>query len=367
MNFDTKDKDDIVKIQGNDFYSWYPELAFESDDPLNIGKIFYLIGRKGTGKTTALFNILYKLRHMFWGAYAFVGSATTMEQLREVMPIKVVTDGFSKLKLEEIYIKIQKLIHKYGKRKYDLKRHHFLIILDDVCWDKRVLNLPILRKFHMNCRHIGATIIICAQYVMDLGPDKRSQIDYAFMLRNSIPKEIEKIRENYVPVMDKDRKHEFGKIFTTLSVPGRIMVIDATAANKTKDVTRIIGFFKTKMMEDIPPFTFGSDEFWACSLRIPKRYLIGPSMSSKENDSKKSSSSSSMNKNSDDDSDSEKELNQNHYNNLRHQSQIQNQYRSYPYQQQQQSQPAHIQQISNAQAQFGSFAFPSKMMNLQIS
>ena len=159
--------------------------------------------------------------------------------------------------------------------------------------------------------------------------------------------------------MDKDRKHEFGKIFTTLSVPGRIMVIDATAANKTKDVTKIIGFFKTRMMEDIPAFTFGSDEFWACSLRIPKRYLIGPSAISSSNtkDSKDSKDSSI-----DEHESMQEKFNQNRYSNQHRQSQIQNQHRSGQYQQQ--SQPAHIQQISNAQAQFGSFAFPSKMINL---
>lgn len=274
MNLNSKNREDICKILGTEYYAWMPELAFKTDDPLQIGKILYLIGKKGTGKTTALYNLLYRLRHIFWGGYAFVGSQTTVEQLSNVLPVKVITDEFSKYKLEDIYIKVQRMIKKYGKKRYNLQKHHFLIILDDVCWDRKILNLPVLRKFHMNCRHIGATIIICAQYVMDLAPDKRAQIDYAFMLKNTIPKEIEKIRENYVPIMEKERKVEFAKVFSTLNQPGRIMVIDTTASNKSQDVQKTIGFFNTFPIEDVPPFTFGSDEFWACCITIPKRFLL---------------------------------------------------------------------------------------------
>lgn len=263
----TYSKEEVVKVAGYEFGQFKPDEAFN----IQVGNIIYLIGKKGTGKTTALINLLYHTRNIFWGGYAFVGSTTTQEQLSKHLPCKLVKEGFSKQKLEEIYAKISKMVKKYGQQGYDLKKHHFVVILDDVCWDKKILNLPVMRQFHMNCRHIGVTLIVCAQYMMDLGPDKRNQIDYAFFLKNNVPKEIEKIRENYVPIFDKNRKHEFIKIFTALNQTGRMMVVDTAVSNKSAEVDQVIKYFKTA--RDVPPFTFGSDEFWAAALKIPREWL----------------------------------------------------------------------------------------------
>ena len=268
MSNHKKARDETLKIAGFEFGTFRPEISFD----IQVGNIIYLIGKKGTGKTTALLNILYHIRHLFWGGYAFVGTTTTAEQLSAHLPTKVIVEGFSKMKLDEIYAKISKLVKEYTKEGYDLRKHHFVVILDDVCWDKKIMNLPVMRKFHMNCRHIGVTLIVCAQYMMDLGPSLRNQIDYCIFGKNVVDKEIEKIRENYVPLFDKSRKNEFLKIFKALNVTGRMMVVDTATGNRSTDIQEVIKYFKTT--KEVPSFTFGAHEFWAQAMRIPRSWLL---------------------------------------------------------------------------------------------
>lgn len=261
-------KEECLKICGMEFTNFHPEISLN----VQVGNIIYLIGKKGTGKTTALLNLLYHIRHLFWGAFAFVGSTTTAQQLSAHMPTKLILEGFSKNKMDQIYSKISGLVRKYNQG-YDLRKHHFAVILDDVCWDKKIMSLPVMRKFHMNCRHIGVTLFVCAQYMMDLGPSLRTQIDYCIFGKNTVDKEIEKIRENYVPIFDRSRRSEFLKIFKTMNITGRMMVVDTATANKSTEVSDVIKVFKT--MKDLPSFTFGSNEFWASSIRIPRSWLEG--------------------------------------------------------------------------------------------
>jgi hypothetical protein len=62
---------------------------------------------------------------------------------------------------------------RVGRRKQ--QQQHLLIVLDDMMFDKKVLKSMEMRDVFMNGRHLKITFINAMQYVMDMGPDLRSQ------------------------------------------------------------------------------------------------------------------------------------------------------------------------------------------------
>ena len=61
-----------------------------------------------------------------------------------------------------------------------------IIILDDCLYDKSVLKSSAMREIFLNGRHLHIAMIICAQYVMDLSPDLRTNVDYIYAMRENI-------------------------------------------------------------------------------------------------------------------------------------------------------------------------------------
>ena len=54
-----------------------------------------------------------------------------------------------------------------------------------------------IREIFMNGRHRHVTLVIAVQYVMDMPPDLRTQVDYVFALRENVIKNRERLYRQF--------------------------------------------------------------------------------------------------------------------------------------------------------------------------
>ena len=120
--------------------------------------------------------------------------------LERHMPAACIYDQFNSAKVEALCA-TQRASAKKGKLR------NIVVILDDLAADKRVVKSPAVRDIYMNGRHQVChgrdsprnvsmtpaqplpqhiTYISTMQYVMDMGPDLRANVDYVFTLKVKI-------------------------------------------------------------------------------------------------------------------------------------------------------------------------------------
>ena len=142
-------------------------------------RIILAVGKRGSGKSRLLEDLLYNLRDRF--DYV-LGMCPTMESsmmLRRCMPNACVYNRFSPAKLELL---VQTACELAAKN----KERHFLVVLDDVLYDKAVLRSKAFRYLFFNGRHCKICLAILCQYLVDMPPDLRSNVDYIFSMKETV-------------------------------------------------------------------------------------------------------------------------------------------------------------------------------------
>ena len=82
--------------------------------------------------------------------------------------------------------KVEALVKCAQEKTEKGKVRNYLLILDDVMYDKAICRTPCFRNLFYNGRHYKITCILLLQYLVDLPPDLRAQIDYVFTCREPI-------------------------------------------------------------------------------------------------------------------------------------------------------------------------------------
>jgi hypothetical protein len=142
-------------------------------------RIALIVGKRGCGKSTLLKDLLFHLKDRIDFVLAMCPTMESAEMLRQCMPSSCVFDRFSPSKVDQLVATAQHLA-SIGKKR------SIALILDDCMYDRSVLKGPSMRALFFNGRHLGITFICCAQYMMDLQPDLRCQIDYLFTMKENI-------------------------------------------------------------------------------------------------------------------------------------------------------------------------------------
>lgn len=236
------------------------QLHLRKFDPSGVSddKVIILLGKRNTGKSFLLRDILYYHRDVPIGTVIspteeankfysnmvpglFIHNEYTSELLNNVVKRqKMVTK------------KINKDIMMYGKSSLDPRA--FLILDDclyDGCWKKD----KNIRYLFLNGRHVKLLLFITMQYVLGVPPDLRTNVDYIFILRENNFGNRKRIYDNYASVFPTFEM--FSDCLSQLTDGYGCMVIDNTSrSNKLED--NVFWY----QAEDHPTFTVGSKEFW---------------------------------------------------------------------------------------------------------
>ena len=148
--------------------------------------VVLLVGKRGTGKSTLMKDIMYNMRDRLDFGIAMSPTEDCTSDLASYVPKTCIYNDYNGERINAM-LESQRRSIKNGT-----KRQLFLM-LDDCMYDKKVMKGITIRNLFMNGRHRKVFFLNCQQYVMDMPPDLRTNVDYIFALRENIMSNKEKL------------------------------------------------------------------------------------------------------------------------------------------------------------------------------
>jgi hypothetical protein len=237
-------------------------ISFRPDE--NKGPVVVLIGRRDTGKSFLVRDLLYYHQDIPIGT-VISGTEAGNGFFAEHVPKLFIHDEYSSAIIENI-LKRQKTVLKQIKKEMEAyKRTNIdpraFVILDDCLYDNKWTKDKLMRLLFMNGRHWKIMLIITMQYPLGIPPNLRTNIDYVFILREPYIANRKRIWENYAGMFPTFES--FCQVMDQCTENFECLVINNNAkSNKLQDQ---IFWYKAQNHTN---FRLGSKEFWELSKDI---------------------------------------------------------------------------------------------------
>ena len=228
------------------------------------GPVVVLIGRRDTGKTYLVRDLLYYHQDIPIGT-VISGTEAGNGFYGKHVPKLFIHDEYNTAIIENI-LKRQKMVLKqikkeiaaYGRSTIDSRA---FVILDDCLYDQSWTRDKVMRLLFMNGRHWKIMLIITMQYPLGVPPNLRTNIDYVFILREPYISNRKRIYENYAGMFPTFES--FCQVMDQCTENYECLVINNNArSNKLEDQ---IFWYKAELHDN---FKLGSKEFWDLSKDI---------------------------------------------------------------------------------------------------
>jgi len=224
-------------------------LQLRKFDPSKIAddKVCVFIGKRGTGKSVLVTDVLYHKRKIPIG---IVMSATEdgNKHFQNYIPDIFIYGDYNKDAIEKVIDRQKKIVNKG-------QTTPALILLDDCMYDRKFLKDTCIRQCFMNGRHWKIFFMLTMQYCMDLTPALRANIDYVFILRENVVQNREKLWKNFFGIFPTFSM--FNEVMTQCTENYECLVLDNTSkSNKIEDC---VFWYKAKIRTK---FRFGSPSIW---------------------------------------------------------------------------------------------------------
>ena len=210
--------------------------------------VVLIIGRRRTGKSWIARDILYHKQKIPVGL-AMSGTEDGNGFYRKYIPDVFVYSGFNADALRKLLKRQKRMVNK------NEPCPSAFVVLDDCAYDKKMFSgdTP-LREMFFNGRHWKLFSMITLQYIMDMPPDLRQNIDYVIVLKDNILKNLKKLHECFFGVID-----EFGvfvEIMKQMTEDHGALVLDNTS--NSNDLSSMLFWYKAKERS----FRMGTAEYW---------------------------------------------------------------------------------------------------------
>lgn len=239
-------------------------IEFKNDDT-STGPVIVLIGRRDTGKSFLIRDLLYYHRDIPIGT---VISATEEGNgfYSELVPRLFIHHEYNTAIIER-FMKRQKEVLKKAKtmaRTMSTRADpRAFLIMDDCLYDAKWSRDKIMRMLFMNGRHWKLMLVITMQYPLGIPPNLRTNIDYVFILREPYINNRKKIYDNYAGMFPTFEA--FCTVLDQCTEDYNCLVINNNA--KTNQLTDQVFWYKA---ESHHAFQLGSPEFWELSKKMPE-------------------------------------------------------------------------------------------------
>ena len=263
------------------------KITFKPNE--NQGPVIVLIGRRDTGKSFLVRDLLYYHQDIPIGT-VISGTEAGNGFYGKMVPKLFIHDEYNSAIIENI-LKRQKMVVKqlkketeaYGRSTIDPRT---FVILDDCLYDNTWARDKLMRLLFMNGRHWKLMLVITMQYPLGVPPNLRTNIDYTFILREPYIANRKRIYENFAGMFPTFES--FCQVMDQCTENYECLVVSNNAkSNKLEDQ---IFWYKASGHGD---FKLGSKEFWEMSKDIgsddedenpfdPKANRKGPSINVKK-------------------------------------------------------------------------------------
>lgn len=216
------------------------------------------IGRRRTGKSTLLKDLLYNHQDMPLGTVISGTEESNGFYSKMIPPIFIhgefnptILANFCK-RQKMMMMKIQDDIEKGIQSRIDPRS---FMILDDCMYDDSWTHDKNIKYLFMNGRWLKVFFLITMQYPLGIPPALRTNVDYVFILREPYLSNRKRIFENYGSAFPSFEF--FCQIMDQCTQNYECVVIDNTSqSSKLEDC---IYWYKANMHGD---FRIGAPEFW---------------------------------------------------------------------------------------------------------
>ena len=263
------------------------KITFKPNE--NQGPVIVLIGRRDTGKSFLVRDLLYYHQDIPIGS-VISGTEAGNGFYGKMVPKLFIHDEYNTAIIENI-LKRQKMVVRqlkketeaYGRSTIDPRT---FVILDDCLYDNTWARDKLMRLLFMNGRHWKLMLVITMQYPLGVPPNLRTNIDYTFILREPYIANRKRIYENFAGMFPTFES--FCQVMDQCTENYECLVVSNNAkSNKLEDQ---IFWYKATGHGD---FKLGSKEFWEMSKDIasddedenpfdPKAGRKGPSINVKK-------------------------------------------------------------------------------------
>jgi hypothetical protein len=226
------------------------KLAKFNIHQMKPNRICLLVGKRGTGKSTLMEDVMFWLRDSVCMGVAFTPTEESACMFRRHIPEPFIYNAYSSSAVESI-IRTQRALCRKQKPK------KILMALDDCMYDKKILKSVETREIFMNGRHLQLSILIACQYIMDLGPDLRTNVDYVFALRENIISNRQRLWRYFFGMFPK--YEDFAAVMDACTNDYCCLVLDNTVkSNRVEDC-----MFWYRADSHLPSYSVGSRPFIA--------------------------------------------------------------------------------------------------------
>tara|TARA_B100000900_G_scaffold398933_2_gene400890 strand:- start:216 stop:1052 length:837 start_codon:yes stop_codon:yes gene_type:complete len=234
-------------------------ISFKPDE--NKGPVIVLIGRRDTGKSYLVRDLLYYHQDIPIGT-VISGTEAGNGFYSEHVPKLFIHDEYNSAIIENI-LKRQKTVLKQIKKELEVYKKSNIdprafVILDDCLYDSSWTRDKMMRLLFMNGRHWKMMLIITMQYPLGIPPNLRTNIDYVFILREPYISNRKKIYENYAGMFPTFES--FSQVMDQCTENYECLVINNNA--KSNKLSEQIFWYKADSHKS---FKLGSKEFWDIS------------------------------------------------------------------------------------------------------
>ena len=234
-------------------------ISFKADE--NKGPVVVLIGRRDTGKSYLVRDLLYYHQDIPIGT-VISGTEAGNGFYSKHVPKLFIHDEYNTAIIENI-LKRQKTVLKQIKREMEAYKRTTIdprafVILDDCLFDASWTKDKMMRLLFMNGRHWKIMLVITMQYPLGIPPNLRTNIDYVFILREPYITNRKRIYENYAGMFPTFES--FCQVMDQCTENYECLVINNNSkSNKLQDQ---IYWYKADHHGE---FKLGSKEFWDIS------------------------------------------------------------------------------------------------------
>lgn len=243
------------------------EIEIKKFDMRKVGdeKICVFIGKRKTGKSWAVKDLLYYNRHIPTGI-VMSGTEKANKFYGKIIPEVFIHDDFNKELISGVIERQQGNINKLRKKYPDATDEEFaeiakeancgsFIILDDLMYDQKWVRDKNVAEIFMNGRHYKILFVVTMQYPLGILPNLRTNVDYVFIFRENNMSNRKKIYEHYAgvfPTFD-----QFCQVMDECTSDYGCLVIDnGVTSTKMEDV---VYWYRAS---DHGEFKVGSRKFW---------------------------------------------------------------------------------------------------------
>lgn len=226
-------------------------LSEFSYDRINLRSTVQFLGKRRSGKTHAMFELIEHMSKNFKMAFGFSPTEDTRMKMRRCMPAWCVFD----LNVEALENVVAGMKARNDSRKVRGEPlEEWLLIVDDCAMSKKFMTCEALSDLFMNGRHIGCTLFITVQYIKSATISLRTNQDYVFAFFEDNATARKAIKTDYFSCLD----HDFDRLFNMYTENFSALVAVRTG-NPSRNPADTI-FFKRARKQEPSHFFIGTKD-----------------------------------------------------------------------------------------------------------